>query len=645
MRISTAARITLATLLVCALSSFTVISLAQVYIPLLAAEEPAPAPEEPAPTPEEPAPAPEEPAPTPEEPAPAPEEPAPAPEEPAPTPEEPAPAPEEPAPTPEEPAPAPEEPAPAPEEPAPTPEEPAPAPEEPAPTPEEPAPAPEEPALAPEEPIQAKPILIWHTNSPFHSLPIANVILGCDTNNSEALFEMGLRLYGSTTDKAEIKRAIGYIERAAYVGYPEAQLWVAEHYESGKSYPKNYRQSYLWCKKAADQEQPRAQYFLSLLYIAGRGVSGNSVQSAYWCSRSADNKYPPAMTRLGTLYQQGLGMPQSKREAIQWFLRGAMYNDSEAQYHLGLCYDKGDGVRENAVEAYKWMNISASQGNAQALSARQKIQKRLSQPQIQEGQELSLQFAQFIQSQRDPDDLDPLGASLPVENTISGFFITSDGHILTSWQPLANHTAIYARTAYGYFKAEIVLADTHNNLALLKIDNRIRSVLSDSLLAEDQPIPTIGPAIQPLALAPEAKFAMGDPVFTVGFPQYDRLSWLPKLSEGNIKGAAGVTGDPRFLKIGILINSQNTGAPIITASGEVVGILNIEDQRTGALFKTQKKNEVAYRNALRSQYAMPLFETLPEVKNKLKNPPEIKEQKFDASVAEATEAVVQIIIY
>jgi len=42
---------------------------------------------------------------------------------------------------------------------------------------------------------------------------------------------------------------------------------------------------------------------------------------------------------------------------------------------------------------------------------------------------------------------------------------------------------------------------------------------------------------------------------------------------------------------------------------------------------------------------MPLFETLPEVKNKLKNPPEIKEQKFDASVAEATEAVVQIIIY
>lgn len=530
----------------------------------------------------------------------------------------------------------------------PAPVEPAPAPVEPAPAPVEPAPFPETETPSPETitaPTTGQRHPLWHTNSPFHSLHIANVILGCDTNNPEALFEMGLRIYGSTHDKKEIKRAIDYIEKAAYVGYPEAQLWVAEHYESGKNYPKNYRQSYLWCKKAADQGQPRAQYFLSLLYIAGRGVSGNSAQSAYWCTVSADNKYPPAMTRIGTLYQQGLGVPQSKREAIQWFWRGALYNDSDAQYHLGLCYDKGDGVRENTVEAYKWMNISASQGNAQALSMRQKIQKLLSQAQIQEGQELSLQFSQFIQSYGTPDDLDPLAASLPIENTVSGFFITPDGHILTSWQPLINHTAIYARTAYGYFKAEVVIADTHNNLALLKIDNRIRSVLSGSILAKDQPVPTVGPPIKPLALAPEATFVMGDPVFTVGFPEYDRLSWLPKLSEGNIKGASGIRGDPRFLKIGILINSQNTGAPIITASGEVVGILNIEDQGVGTLLKTQRISEVAYRNALRSQYAMSLFETLPEVKNKLKAPPEIKEQKFDASVAEATEAVVQIIIY
>jgi hypothetical protein len=42
---------------------------------------------------------------------------------------------------------------------------------------------------------------------------------------------------------------------------------------------------------------------------------------------------------------------------------------------------------------------------------------------------------------------------------------------------------------------------------------------------------------------------------------------------------------------------------------------------------------------------MPLFETLPEVKKQAESSPEIKEQNFDASVAEATEAVVQIIIY
>jgi hypothetical protein len=59
---------------------------------------------------------------------------------------------------------------------------------------------------------------------------------------------MGLRIYDSTRDKKEIKKAMIILRRRP-IWIPEAQLWVAEHYESGKYYPKNYRQSYLCAKR------------------------------------------------------------------------------------------------------------------------------------------------------------------------------------------------------------------------------------------------------------------------------------------------------------------------------------------------------------------------------------------------------------
>ena len=488
---------------------------------------------------------------------------------------------------------------------------------------------------------------IWHTNSVFYAKPLTDIMFAAQNDNPEANYELGLRIYNSSSQKKEIKHAISHIEKAAALNYPEAQLWVAKHYERGSDYyPKNYRQAFLWAQKAADLGHPEAQYFLSLLYIAGRGVEPNSTESAYWAYTAAGNKYPPAMTRIGILYQEGLGVPQNSRNAILWFLRGALYNDALAQYYLGICYSIGFGVKANQVEAYKWLNISASKGNAKALNMRQKLIKRMTVQQIREGQELSSKFIHFIQNQGKFTDLDPLAANMPIENTISGFFITTDGHILTSYQPLIGHTALYARTSSGYFKAEIVLADVHNNIALLKIDNQVRSIVTNSLLTQEQPIATIGNSITPLALAPTASFTMGAPIFTIGFSDFDKLAWNPALVEGNIKGLSGIKDDPRYLKIGMIINSQNTGAPIITASGEVIGILDISaDENFGSNSLELLQESTSYRNAIRSQYAFSLFETLPEVKNKLLPPPEIQEQKFNASVAEAMKAIVQIIIY
>ena len=209
------------------------------FATLYAEEAPATPPpaEQPAPPPEvkEPAPAaPKSPAPAPEQPAPI-EEPPSTPEQPT-TPAEPAPAPTEPAP--DAPPPAPEQPA----EPEPTIAE---QPSSPA-TPTEKLPdqistqetnLSEAQAVKTEEslndiplPTETKMMPIWHTNSIFCSKSYEEVLNSSNLGDPEACFELGLRIYSSTRKKKEIKNAISYIEKAAAAGYPEAQLWVAEHF-------------------------------------------------------------------------------------------------------------------------------------------------------------------------------------------------------------------------------------------------------------------------------------------------------------------------------------------------------------------------------------------------------------------------------
>ncbi|NOQ79367.1 MAG: hypothetical protein GQ546_08200 [Gammaproteobacteria bacterium] len=61
-------------------------------------------------------------------------------------------------------------------------------------------------------------------------------------------------------------------------------------------------------------------------------------------------------------------------------------NDSDAQYMLGYMYATGKGFLQDYIEAHKWFNLAASNGNQDAVKARNGVERRMSKEQIAQAQ-------------------------------------------------------------------------------------------------------------------------------------------------------------------------------------------------------------------------------------------------------------------
>jgi TPR repeat protein len=66
--------------------------------------------------------------------------------------------------------------------------------------------------------------------------------------------------------------------------------------------------------------------------------------------------------------------------------------DATAQYNLGVFYDNGLGVPQNKVSAYMWFSLAAAQGREGAAAIRDLMARRMTPPQIAEGQKLAREW-------------------------------------------------------------------------------------------------------------------------------------------------------------------------------------------------------------------------------------------------------------
>lgn len=174
-------------------------------------------------------------------------------------------------------------------------------------------------------------------------------------------------------------------------------------------------------------------------------------------------------------------------------------------------------------------------------------------------------------------------------STGTGFFIGPDGHVLTSHHVIAGAGRIVCRTVSGkVLPAVFVNASPANDLALLRVDTR--------------------PA-QYLGFAAAGSVRLGDRVFTMGFPVVERLGLEPKFTEGTVSALSG-RGENALMQISIPIQPGNSGGPVVTEKGQVVGVI----AATEAIESFYKDTGALPQNvnwAVKADYARPLLRPMP----------------------------------
>lgn len=150
-------------------------------------------------------------------------------------------------------------------------------------------------------------------------------------------------------------------------------------------------------------------------------------------------------------------------------------------------------------------------------------------------------------------------------STGTGFFVTADGLFLTCFHVVEDARKIVLKDYKGQdYSAEVVAVDRQNDLALLRVQGKFSAL--------------------PLVDSKTAKRGLS--VITLGFPHIDIQGFDPKLTDGLISSLSGIGGDPRIFQITVPVQQGNSGGPLITKEGNVVGVISAKLNAINVLKQT-----------------------------------------------------------
>ncbi len=440
---------------------------------------------------------------------------------------------------------------------------------------------------------------------------------------SYAQLKLGLIYYLGDDVTRDFKEAFKWFRKATEQGNAMAGNYLGNMYAAGLGVAKDYQEAIKWYKKAADQGNAEAQDNLGAMYHEGQGVPQDYKEALKWFRKAAEQGNASAQVRLGAMYNEGRGVPQDDKEAIKWYKKAAEQGNFVAQFALGAMYAGGKGITEDYIEGYKWFILAAAQGFPSAVTLRDSLKEEMTAQQIAEAQRLAKEFKPKNESNdEDIEDMTKPKQGDKVASSGTGFFITSDGFIVTACHVVKDAAKVKLVTNQGIKTAVVVKFDSTNDIAILKAENA--QYLS-------------------LPIKSSMGVKLGADVFTVGFPNVQLQGFEPKYTKGNISSLSGIQDDPRHFQISTPVQPGNSGGPLIDSTGDVIGIVVAKMGDVEALEATGSiPQNVNY--AIKSTFALALLETLPEASQNLK-PPLQKERNSADIVDEAQKAVVLILCY
>ena len=169
----------------------------------------------------------------------------------------------------------------------------------------------------------------------------------------------------------------------------------------------------------------------------------------------------------------------------------------------------------------------------------------------------------------------------PVLYNGTGFLIDGKGYLVTSAHVIKNTKNIRVQNYKGEtYDAEIMNIDTDYDLAFLKItDNQYK------------PITHLPYTIR------KNNIDLGEEIFTLGYPRKEIV-----YGEGYASANTGYNGDTLSCQLAISANPGNSGGPILSKNGDVVGILSTRQlQADGVVFAIRSANIYRLLNRLKQE--------------------------------------------
>ena len=139
----------------------------------------------------------------------------------------------------------------------------------------------------------------------------------------------------------------------------------------------------------------------------------------------------------------------------------------------------------------------------------------------------------------------------PLRGYGSGFAITRDGYVVTNEHVVdgGTHFMIRDPNVGVAYHAQLVKVDTVSDLALLKVE------------AQTIALPVVS----------QSDFRVGEEVAAFGFPQPRQQGFGLKVTFGRINAVTGIAR-PNFMQMDVPIQGGNSGGPLVSQSGQVIGV-------------------------------------------------------------------------
>jgi len=138
----------------------------------------------------------------------------------------------------------------------------------------------------------------------------------------------------------------------------------------------------------------------------------------------------------------------------------------------------------------------------------------------------------------------------PTDKTGTGFFVNESGHLVTNHHVISQCKDLYFKLDGKFLPITLITSDAKADLAILKIQ---KGYVDSYAMFSDVT-------------------RTGEDVAALGYPLGDDLGEDIKVTTGNISAMVGLKGDPDYLQFTAPIQSGNSGGPLLSSYGGVVGI-------------------------------------------------------------------------